>query len=96
VLRCIVTGTCISKISSDEEARSSSKETTTSPSPSPPPYAIANMLQQQQQQQQQQQTAPPSVEDLLHFMAQQSEAICTLQQQLIAQNVPKPQVVVLS
>ena len=95
MLWCIVTGTCISKISSDEEARSSSKETTTSPSPSPPPHAVANMLQQQQQQQQQQ-TAPPSVEDLLHFMAQQSEAICTLQQQLIAQNVPKPQVVVLS
>jgi len=34
------------------------------------------------------------MEDLLHFMAQQSEAIHTLQQQLIAQNVPKPQVMV--
>jgi len=32
------------------------------------------------------------MEDLLHFMAQQSEAICTLQQQLVAQNTPKPEV----
>ena len=50
--------------------------------------------QQQQQQQQQQQLAPtPStMEDLLHFMAQQSEAIHTLQQQLIAQNTPKPEI----
>ena len=34
------------------------------------------------------------MEDLLHFMAQQSEAIRTLQQQLLAQNMPKPQVAV--
>jgi len=34
------------------------------------------------------------MEDLLHFMAQQSEAIHTLQQQLIVQNAPKPQVAV--
>jgi len=40
-------------------------------------------------QQQQQQSTPPTMEDLLHFMAQQSEAIRTLQQ-LIAQNAPKP------
>ena len=32
------------------------------------------------------------MEDLLHFMAQQSEAIHTLQQQLVAQNTPKPEV----
>jgi len=32
------------------------------------------------------------MEDLLHFMAQQSEAIYTLQQQLIAQNTPKAEV----
>ena len=32
------------------------------------------------------------MEDLFHFMAQQSEAIHTLQQQLIAQNTPKPEV----
>jgi len=32
------------------------------------------------------------MEDLLHFMAQQSEAIQTLQQQLIAQNTPKLEV----
>jgi len=32
------------------------------------------------------------MEDLLHFMAQQSEAICPLQQQLVAQNTPKPEV----
>jgi len=32
------------------------------------------------------------MEDLLHFMAQQSEVICTLQQQLVAQNTPKLEV----
>jgi len=32
------------------------------------------------------------MEDLLHFMAQQSETIRTLQQQLIAQNTPKAEV----
>jgi len=32
------------------------------------------------------------MEDLLHFMAQQSEAIRTLQQQLVVQNTPKPEV----
>jgi len=32
------------------------------------------------------------MEDLLHFMAQQSEAIRTLQQQLVAQNTPKAEV----
>jgi len=36
--------------------------------------------------------APPTMEDLLHFMAQQSKAIYTLQQQLVAQNTPKPKV----
>jgi len=50
------------------------------------------MSQQQQQQQQQQcpplSPAPPTMEDLLHFMAQQSEAIRTLQQQLVNQNMP--------
>jgi len=50
------------------------------------------MSQQQQQQQQPQQTSTPTIEDLLHFMAQQSEAIRTLQQQLVAQNTPKPEV----
>jgi len=34
------------------------------------------------------------MEDLLHFMVQQSEAIRTLQQQLVAQNTPKPEVAV--
>jgi len=34
------------------------------------------------------------MEDLLHFMAQQSKAIHTLQQQLVAQNTPKPEVTV--
>jgi len=47
-----------------------------------------------QQQQQQQLSAPPTVENLLHFMAQQSEAIQTLQQQLVAQNTPKLEVAV--
>jgi len=42
--------------------------------------------------QQQQTSAPPTVEDLLHFMAQQSKAIRTLQQQLVAQNTPKAEV----
>jgi len=32
------------------------------------------------------------MEDLLHFMAQQSEAICTLQQQLVNQNTPRAEV----
>jgi len=32
------------------------------------------------------------MEDLLHFVAQQSKAIHTLQQQLVAQNTPKPEV----
>jgi len=32
------------------------------------------------------------MEDLLHFIAQQSKAIHTLQQQLIAQNTPRPEV----
>jgi len=45
-----------------------------------------------QQQQQQPLPALPTMEDLLHFMAQQSKAIYTLQQQLIAQNTPKPKV----
>jgi len=36
------------------------------------------------QQQQQQQTAAPTMEQILQFMAQQSEAIMVLQQQLLA------------
>jgi len=32
------------------------------------------------------------MEDLLYFMAQQSEVICTLQQQLVVQNTPKLEV----
>jgi len=32
------------------------------------------------------------MEDLLHFMAQQSEAIRTLQQQLVNQNTPRAEV----
>jgi len=42
------------------------------------------MLRQQQQQQQQQQSAPPTMEQILQFMAQQLEAITVLQQQLLA------------
>jgi len=32
------------------------------------------------------------MEDLLYFMAQQSKAICTLQQQLVVQNTPRLEV----
>jgi len=44
-------------------------------------------------QQQQSAPTPSTVEDLLHFMAQQSEAIRTLQQQLVNQNT-QPEVAV--
>jgi len=50
------------------------------------------MSQQQQQQHPPSPPAPPTMEDLLHFMAQQSEAIRTLQQQLVNQNTPQAEV----
>jgi len=41
-------------------------------------------MSRQQQQQQQQPPAPPTMEQILQYMAQQSEVIATLQQQLLA------------
>ena len=58
-----------------------------SPSPTIAPSLHDMSRQQQQQQQPQQLPAAPIMEQLLHFMAQQSEAIITLQQQLLAAQV---------
>jgi len=45
---------------------------------------MSRQQQQQQQQPQPQQTIAPTIEQILQFMAQQSEAITVLQQQILA------------